>query len=92
MAEIILGLGHNNKVDEIPSEDPEKPPTLIFERKKRPQKPVGGKPRGGKPYQGKKTAKVGRAQNQISNKLEKERARSVVTICGLGKFEKSDKK
>ena len=42
MAEIILDLNYI-KVEEIPSEDPEKPATLVFERKKRGPK-TGGKP------------------------------------------------
>ena len=70
MAEIILDLGHI-KVDEIPSEDPEKPSTLIFERKKRPQKPAAGKPRGGKPHQAKKGGK-GAKPNQQRVRKEKE--------------------
>ncbi len=44
MAEIILDLNYI-KVEEIPSEDPEKPATLVFERKKRGPK-AGGKPNG----------------------------------------------
>ncbi|MCE2516324.1 MAG: disulfide oxidoreductase [Alphaproteobacteria bacterium] len=50
MAAILIDLNYA-KVDDIASEDPEKPPIPVFERKQRPAK--RGKAEGGKPRQAK---------------------------------------
>ena len=91
MAEIILDLNYI-KVDEIPSEDPEKPAILVFERKKRPQKPSGGKPNANKPHGAKKNRGGGKGQNARPQQPKKEKEPDPLSPFAVLANLKSDKK
>ena len=91
MAEIILDLNYI-KVDEIPSEDPEKPATLVFERKKRGPKPSGDKPRGAKPAGGNKNRGKAKPNRSKPPQVKKEKEPDPLSPFAVLANLKSDKK